>query len=533
VVEEMAIASGTPTPPVYLLGEEQGINAFAAGFTPGDAVIGVTRGCVQQLSRDELQGVIAHEFSHILSGDMSLNIRLMGVVHGILIIGIIGYFLLRSSMFAGHGRSRGGRDNSAMVMLAAGAGLMVIGFLGTFFGNLIKASVSRQREFLADASAVQFTRNPDGIAGALKTIGGFDGGSILQSPNAPESSHFFFSQGLRGGLQMLFATHPPLDERIRRLDPSWEGGARAAAPGATPAAADAAAGFAAGVAPQPVTTTLPAAPEGSALDQVGEPTAAHVAYAAALVRDLPSAVAAAVHEPYGARAVIYALVIDRDDDSRKRQLEQLARFGEAGIDHETRRLLPEIERLAARVRLPLVDMAFPALRALSLSQYEAFKTNLRALVEADQKIDLFEWTLQRMLVAHLRPHFERVRPPRVRYSSLRRLAPECGVVLSILAIAGSQSDAGTRAAFERGASQLRGIELALLPRDRCGLENLDRALQRLVQADGSCAQQLLMACAACIAANRNVTQAEGELLRAIADALGCPMPPLLPGQPLA
>jgi hypothetical protein len=282
-----------------------------------------------------------------------------------------------------------------------------------------------------------------------------------------------------------------------------------------------------------VTTALPAAPDGSALDQVGQPTAAHVAYAAALVRDLPPAVAAATHEPYSARAVIYALVIDRDDDARRRQLEQLARFGEAGIDRETRRLLPEIERLDARVRLPLVDMALPALRALSPSQYEAFKTNLRALVAADRKIDLFEWTLQRMLVAHLRPHFERVRPPRVRYSSLCRLAPQCGVVLSILAHAGSQSDAGIRAAFERGASRLRGIELALLPRDGCGLADLDSALQRLVQADGSCVQQLLVACAACIAADRKVTPAEGELLRAIADALGCPMPPLLPGQPLA
>ena len=218
VVEEMAVASGTPTPPVYLLRDEQGINAFAAGFSPGDAVVGVTRGCVQQLSRDELQGVIAHEFSHVLSGDMRLNIRLMGVIHGILIIGIIGYFLMRSSMFAGRGRRS--RDNSGMAMLAAGVGLMIIGFLGTFFGNLIKASVSRQREFLADASAVQFTRNPEGIAGALKKIGGYEGGSILESPNAPESSHLFFSKGLRGGLQMLFSTHPPLDARIRRLDPS-------------------------------------------------------------------------------------------------------------------------------------------------------------------------------------------------------------------------------------------------------------------------------------------------------------------------
>ena len=221
VVEEMAIASGTPTPPVYLLPDEQGINAFAAGFSPNDAVVGVTRGAVLALSRDELQGVIAHEFSHILNGDMRLNIRLMGVLHGILIIGIIGYFLLRSAMFSSLGRRS--RDNNGMIFLGLGIGLIVIGSLGTFFGNWIKASVSRQREYLADASAVQFTRNPLGIAGALKRIGGFAEGSKLASPNAPEASHLFFGQALRGGLSSIFATHPPLGERIKRLDPSFQG----------------------------------------------------------------------------------------------------------------------------------------------------------------------------------------------------------------------------------------------------------------------------------------------------------------------
>ena len=276
-----------------------------------------------------------------------------------------------------------------------------------------------------------------------------------------------------------------------------------------------------------------AAPEGSALDQVGAPTSAHIAYAAALVRGLPPALTAAVHEPYGARAVIYALLIDRDPDARKRQLEQLARFGEAGIDRETRRLLFEIEDLDARARLPLIDMALPALRALSPSQYQVLKTNVGALVAADDKIDLFEWTLQRVLLAHLRPHFERVPPPRVRYSSLARLTSQCSVLLSTLARVGSRSDAGLRAAFEQGVSRLPRIEPALLPPDRCGLAELDAALERLVQANPFCVQQLLAACAACIAADRKVTQAEGELLRAIADALGCPMPPLLPGQPLA
>jgi len=520
VVEEMAIASGTPTPPVYLLRDEPGINAFAAGFTPGDAVVGVTSGCVRQLSRDALQGVIAHEFSHVLSGDMRLNIRLMGVIHGILIIGIIGFFLMRSSMFAGHARRS--RDNSAMAMLAAGVGLMIIGFLGTFFGNLLKASVSRQREFLADASAVQFTRNPEGIAGALKKIGGYEGGSILESPNAPESSHLFFSKGLRGGLQMLFSTHPPLDARIRRLDPSWEGEARAVAAGAVPAAAGASA-FAG----------LPAEPDGSAIDQVGEPTAAHVAYASALVRDLPPAVAAAVHEAYGARAVIYALLIDRDPDPRKRQLDQLQRFGEDGIDHATLRLLPEIERLDGRARLPLVDMALPALRALSPPQYRAFEHNVQALVAADQQMDLFEWTLQRILLTHLAPTFEGVRRPRQRLQSQRQLRQVLEVILSTLARAGSLSESKMAETLGDVGRNFVGGELRLLPTDQVGLVPLDEALSLAASLDSTAKERLLRACAQVIAADGKVASPEAELFRAIGDSLGCPVPLLLPGQPLA
>jgi Zn-dependent protease with chaperone function len=222
VVQEMALASGAPTPPVYLMDNEAGINAFAAGFTPSDAVIGVTRGAAEAFTRDELQGVIAHEFSHILNGDMRLNIRLIGLLHGILIIGMLGYFVLRMAAFSGVGRSRSRENSSPLPMLALGAGLMAVGFFGMLFGNLIKAAVSRQREFLADASAVQFTRNPGGIAGALRRIGGATTGSGIESPNAPEASHMFFGLAT-SGFSGLFATHPPLAERIRRIDPSWDG----------------------------------------------------------------------------------------------------------------------------------------------------------------------------------------------------------------------------------------------------------------------------------------------------------------------
>ena len=155
VVEEIALASGVPVPEIYVLEQESGINAFAAGFTPSDAAVAVTRGALEKLDRNELQGVIAHEFSHILNGDMRINIRLMGALFGILLLAIIGRRVLIHSHFAGRSRDK----NGAAVLLIA-FGLMAVGYIGLFFGRWIKAAVSRQREYLADASAVQFTRDP-------------------------------------------------------------------------------------------------------------------------------------------------------------------------------------------------------------------------------------------------------------------------------------------------------------------------------------------------------------------------------------
>jgi Zn-dependent protease with chaperone function len=494
VVEEMALASGTPTPPVYLLEDEDGINAFAAGFSPNDAVIGVTRGALHQLRRDELQGVVAHEFSHILNGDMRLNIRLMGVLHGILLIGILGYFVFRSAMYSSLGR-RSDRGNSAIMLLAFGGGLIVIGSLGTFFGKWIKASVSRQREFLADASAVQFTRDPDGIA--------------------------FFGQALSGGLNSILATHPPLVERIRRLDPSFDGEFRTLAPPVLqPAAGGAASQFAGATASQVSIE--------HAVEDVGRPTPQHLAYAADLVRSLPAAITEVVHESYGARALIYALLIDRDPDSRRAQLERLAEHADRGVDALTLKLLPDVEQLDPRTRLPLVDMALPALRELSMGQYQAFRRNVEELVRADARIDLFEWTLQRILIAHLAPHFEPLRASGIKYRSMRRLAPHCSVLLSTLALARAGAD--PEGAYKRAANSMGLPELVKLPAERCALVQLDGALNELAQATPPLKRQVLQACAEYIAADGRVAIAEAELLRATADALGCPMPPLLPGE---
>ena len=518
VVQEMAIASGAPTPPVYLLDHEAGINAFAAGFTPSDAVIGVTRGAAEAFTRDEMQGVIAHEFSHILNGDMRLNIRLIGLLHGILIIGILGYFVLRMGMFSGVGRSRSRQQGSPLPLLALGTGLMAVGLFGTLFGNLIKAAVSRQREFLADASAVQFTRQPAGIAGALKRIGGAIAGSGIQSPNAPEASHMFFGRATRG-LSGLFSTHPPLADRIRRIDPSWDGALPEGPPveSARPSAAGVAA-FAGGAASAGPPT----------VDQVGQPPGeAHLQYAARLVKSLPAQLVSAAHEPYGARALVYALLLDHESEPRQRQLAHLERAADPGVYEETLRLMLPVQRLDMRARLPLLDISLPALRSLIPAQYDLFKQNVAALVKADDTIDLFEWSLHRILLHDLEAHFVKRRPPRVRHRTLASVRAHSELLLSMLAYAGHRDLESARHGFEQAKSSLELRDARLRPVDDLKFAALDAALAALEEAAPKIKRQVLRAAVVCIAADRSVTATEAELLRAMSASLGCPMPPLL------
>jgi len=525
VVDEMAIASGVPAPPVFLLEQEEGINAFAAGFAPGDAVIGVTRGTVERLNRDELQGVIAHEFSHILNGDMRLNIRLMGLLHGILIIGMLGYFILRMTVYSGRGyRSRRSRDGgNAMPLVAFAFGLMVVGFVGTFFGNLIKASVSRQRERLADASAVQFTRQPMGIANALKKILGLSAGSIVHHPNAPEASHMFFGRATTG-LNALFSTHPPLEERIRALDPSWNGELPAGdvPPLPSPAAAPAgASGFVVGAArPARVADAV------ASIGQVGD---AHLQQAAALIGQLPAEARRAAHEPYGARALVYALLVNESPESTEAQLARLEQEADADVYAETRALLPTVAGVARDGRLPLVELSLPALRALTPPQYARFRDNVTALVHADARISLFEWALQRGLLRDLDIAAGHRRPARVRQRSLARLLPQVDVLLSALARAGDESVDGAERAFA-AAQQRLGRQDVPLGADGSGLDALDAALDELEEATPAIKRQVLEAAAACVAADEKVTAAEADLLRAIAASLDCPIPLLVSRQ---
>lgn len=531
VVEEMAIASGTPAPPVYLLAAEPGINAFAAGFSPRDAVIGVTQGAIDHLSREQLQGVIAHEFSHMFNGDMRLNIRLIGALNGILILGILGYYLLYSTSYSGRRRSN---DKGAGAIMALGVGLMAIGFAGTFFGALIKASVSRQREYLADASAVQYTRNPNGIAGALKRIGGLESGSKVENPGASEVSHAFFAQGISGFMQMLSATHPPLAKRILRLDPRWDGKFEFsdrpdAAQDATPAVE------AKAMSQQAIAGQVAVAAAGAtvadvlaAVDRVGNPKPEAVDHARSLLSQLPVVIDEAAREPYGARAIIYAMVLDKGQQVRARQMKRLHDHADPDVYALTFALLPRMDGLDIKFRLPVIDIAMPALKQLSLGQYRTFRENLVALIEADSRIDLLEWCLQKILFRHLDEQFLKVAPTQARYSDPSHLKKEVELVLSVMAHSGAQSQSAMEEAFGAAAQALEGGALALLPADRNRVQDLDIALEKLHALKPLAKARLLKACVASVVQDRSVAPVELELLRAFASALDCPMPRPMP-----
>ncbi len=600
VVEEMSIASGTPVPEIYVLEGEQSINAFAAGFTPRDAAVAVTRGALEKLSREELQGVVAHEFSHIFHGDMRLNIRLMGVLHGILCIAMAGWIIVRSGLYASRGNSKeGGGGGAALAVL--GFGLIVIGGVGVFFARLIKAGVSRQREFLADAAAVQFTRNPDGLAGALSAIGRLDLKGKIKNGHAEEASHMFFASGLNKLWIQSLSTHPPIEERVRRLvgrtsdirtKTSAERAAErtAAAPGkkkqfelrrgkfgaleGLPGGGDLIGGgmpggqiidgvligaMAGGQATKPPSEDDPTAdtpspatsPEDGqtieadetreatreilredpvdSVDHVGDPTPEHVEYARDVLAGLPADIIAAAHNPFDAHCLVYALLLTRDGDDRQNQLRILARNSGAGTAHRAADLRAQLTSLEPRACLPLVEITLPALRQLSPRQFESFESEVTRLASADASISIFEYALQKMILRHLRPHFAKGRPARrTKKIDLEDLTAESRMVLSSLAHAGRNEDDAV-SAFRQGSDLLQsGAPIgALLAVTDCTLQKLDHALDRLAQTNALVKRRVLLAGARTVSADGIIDVSEGELLRAIADSLDCPMPPLL------
>ena len=536
VVEEMSIASGVPMPQVYVMDEEDGINAFAAGHKPGDATVTVTRGCMKLLSRDELQGVIGHEFSHILNGDMRLNLRLMGIIFGILCLAIIGRVLLQTAR--GGGRSRG--QNPLPIL---GLVLLLVGYIGVFFGRLIQAAVSRQREFLADASSVQFTRNPGGITGALKKIGGLgENGSRLSHAHSEELSHMFFGNGISEPLFGLLETHPPLAERIRAFEPNFDGtfpmvryDGRDRPPEEVsklkrPPMPNLFGGVLGGtILASGGMDKPPVVKPHSILPNLGNPTPLHLKYAEALRASLPENVKTAAREPLAAAALVYAMLLSGDENLRATQITEIGKRFSPEVSDKTAALFPAVSQAAAHAHLPMVNLALGALKQLTAEQYDKFSQTLDWLINSDGKVELFEFVLQKIIVHHLAPQFGRLPRTAIQFYSLKPLVPDCALLLSALADVSSEDAAEIQKAFDAGAPYLRapdGAGLNLLPREQCGVDAIGVALNRLAQASPLIKKNLIEACAHVVGADGVILETEAELLRAIADTLDCPMPPL-------
>lgn len=521
VIEEMAIASGVPVPDVYLLDAEEGINAFAAGLSPADAVIGVTRGCLRALDRDELQGVIAHEFSHILNGDMRLNLRLIGWLNGILSLAILGYYLLRLGGVSG-ARSRGNRRDANWLPLL-GLALLVIGGIGVFFARLIKSAVSRQREYLADAAAVQFTRNPTGLVGALKKIGGWLVGSRILSPAAEQASHMFFGNGLKPSLfEGLFSTHPPLVERIRVWEPNFDG----QFPLVTPAEWKSTPPTPKKPPSRPVRTAGPmqgVVAAAAALAHAGAPRSVHLRRAAELLDQLPAPLLEATRDPLGACALAYSLLLARADDTLA-EVQWLAL--PAGMEPEVRRLLPQVRALPTSHRLPLLELCLPALRQMSPAQFDQFEATLRKLIEADAQIDLFEYALLKMVRRHLTPVFRPGRRRPIQIYSLHGVRRECADLLAAMAWAGQSEPQAVQGAYEAGLAVLGwNASKFPLPSNKAQLlPKADAALDRMAELAMPLRAKVLEACLQTAAKDGFLAEREAELLRAVADALECPLP---------
>lgn len=521
VVEEMAIASGTPVPEIYVLEQENGINAFAAGFEPGDAAIAVTRGALETLDRDELQGVIGHEFSHILNGDMRLNIRLMGVLFGIMVLGLIGRMLLRG---ARHGRSR-----DAAGILTVGLGLVVLGGVGVFMARIIKASVSRQREFLADASAVQFTRQTTGIANALKKIGGYREHSYIEAADPEEVSHMLFGAGSR--MSGFLATHPPLTDRIQALDPSFKPSDYPEVRRRESIDIPVAAAFDGAATAEDIGGTgseVEALPE-TITGMVGQPEVEHVAYAAGLRASVPEPLYDAAHSADLSYLLVIALVLDRSGRALSHQLSLV----EQQLGRERTRLVREyydaLKKAGAEYRLPLMEIAFPAIKRRPLPQLEYLVELTGDLIDVDGAVDLYEYCFYRVLVANI----EQASHPakrRKRHKAEREPVRRAAVdLLRIVARYGHTDDASRQHAFAAGIATFGnwGQRFSYEADQQYTTRILDRSLEILLALNSDGQRMLLKAITETVLTDNRLTLTEAELIRAICASLNCPLPPIL------
>lgn len=554
VVEEMAIAAGTPVPSVYLI-DEAGINAFAAGHQPADAVIGVTRGAIEQLNRQELQGVIAHEFSHILNGDMRLNLRLIGMIYGIIVIALAGRYLLRGSH---HTINRSGKGRGAV--LGFGLILVALGYLGIFFGSVIKAAISRQREFLADASAVQFTRSKEGISGALKKIGGQSSQGLWQQHDAEEISHMLFSQGLQFNfLNRFMATHPPLDKRIQRIDPNWNGefiseslhqrsgGEDGQATGSDYVGGNKNGNSLSSSLNNALNRSLSSSE--SLISSLASPialTEAAVAVSASRLIRLKSNYSdlyQQIHQPYTARALVFALLIDQGSSVKKNSIQQtLSQNGTAqernqesiqqcqwrdiqknqklSLFKQTEIIFYQLQTLEPHQSILLLNLALPILKLLTDQQYQDFKQQMLCLIKMDKKIELREWALFNLVNYFCRP----LKTNSLNLFSLRQRKPAIAKLLTALVRLNMDSEKEAKALFTKVTENDLSFSLRWYAESELTIQSLSQSLQQLRTIKPLEKPRFLKACIHVVEHDGLIEANELEVVSCIAQAMDCPLP---------
>jgi len=547
VVEEVALASGIPAPQVFLLDNEQGINAFAAGLSFEDAVIGVTRGALDSFNRDQLQGVIAHEFSHILNGDMRLNMKLLAVLHGILMIGEAGRMFMRMNSHHGTRRSYRQKNGLSSALFVFGLALWLIGLLGELFGALIKSAVSRQREFLADASAVQFTRNPGGIGEALSIIGGSKHQSHVNHQGAHSIGHLFFSQSSVFNLSWfkkaaLFSTHPPLELRIKRLLPRWKGRFLKNNP-ETQQEESAQTGFDAGMVVSPLTGNMIRANVLESAEQKADCPNQNVAVdekdstdvfelvekqltdKEKLNQTLASfeKVISSVREPFDAQAIVMALLLD---ESESLQTKQLTLIGNVNNNWLSEVIV--YHRMAVgfspNQRLHIIETSIPVLKLLSTQQYKIVREVISKLIHADGKVDLFEWLLFQLLKQYCDRHFGLSKPMKEKYKNVKQVSPYYEVVLSrVVHYSINSSVQEKQRAFNRASNASGAYTLKLLPLDECKEVRFTRAITELAYCYPLLKPRLLKGLIKAVQSDEGGSHHEQYVVKGIAAVMDCPL----------
>ncbi|MDG4771764.1 M48 family metallopeptidase [Solwaraspora sp. WMMD792] len=531
VVEEIAIASSVPVPEIYLLAREEGINAFAAGWSTSDAAIAVTRGTLERLNRDELQGVIAHEFSHVVNGDMRLNIRLMGLLFGILFLAVIGRGLLRTGFVSG-GRSRSDNRGGNPLPLI-GLAMIAAGYVGVLVGRLIKASVSRQREYLADASAVQFTRQTAGLAGALKKIAGLPAGSQLKSPKSEEVGHMLFGPG--GRLTALFSTHPPIADRIKALDPSFDPAElttlsrRWAAAPPSGLAEDRALGLTGGApggAALPADDTRVPMDPAQVVDRIGAPPASAYQHAADLLSRIPHELTERARRPDTVAPLILGLLLSADPQVRAGQHAAITQRYGTPLADAAWQAGARTAGLHPMLRLPLAEIAFPALAQRSPAERDTLADAMATLVRADGRISVFEYCLSRLVGDELRESLRPSSQPGHGRGTLRASQPAVQTLLSMLAQAGHPDPAAAQRAFAAGAAHALPQASVRFTPPAGGVLELESVWPLLDELRPVEKSRLVAAAVAVIGHDGVMTVPEVELLRTICLILHSPLPPL-------